>query len=437
MEKLNKARETINQVDKEIAVLFEKRMEAVREIAEYKKERGLPVFDSTREAEIIEKAKGHIKNEEISELYVSYVRDTMNISKVYQYRIMQGADVACDTSYPDFKADSEVIIPISLENDSYDIILERGALKRAGELISAKSKVLIVTDSGVPREYAEMVASQFAESYIFTFGQGEQSKSFDTYMSICEELLRLSFTRKDAIIAVGGGVVGDISGFAAATYMRGIDFYNIPTTLLSQVDSSIGGKTAVDLNGIKNIIGAFYRPKKVIIDPEVLVSLPERHIKNGLAESVKMGLCFDEGLFDIFRADNYYERLEEIIVRSLYIKKRVVEQDEKEAGLRKSLNFGHTIGHGIEASLEGELYHGECVALGMLPMCDEEVKQRLEAVLLNTGLPVTYPYDKERVREIISHDKKSGGNKISVVKCDEIGSFYFEELTIDEIMNLI
>lgn len=330
-----------------------------------------------------------------------------------------------------------MIIPVKLGKDSYDIILERGAIRKAGELLDIKGKVLIVTDSGVPREYAETVASQFTESCIFTFPQGEKSKNFDTYKAICEKLMECSFTRKDAIIAVGGGMVGDISGFAAATYMRGIDFYNIPTTLLSQVDSSIGGKTAIDLNGVKNIIGAFYQPKKVIIDPDVLSTLSERHIKNGLAESIKMGMCFNEALFDIFRSGACYERIDEIIELSLLIKKSVVEEDEKEAGLRKSLNFGHTIGHGIETALEGELYHGECVALGILPMCGKKITDEVTCILANTGLPIEYDFDREKVREIIAHDKKSGGDKITVVKCDEIGSFYFEELTTDEIMNLI
>lgn len=330
-----------------------------------------------------------------------------------------------------------MIIPIGLGAHSYDIVLERGAIKKVGELFGIKGKVLVVTDSGVPCEYAECVASQFGESYIYTFPQGEQSKNFDTYKAICEKLLEYSFTRKDAVIAVGGGVVGDMSGFAAATYMRGIDFYNIPTTVLSQVDSSIGGKTAIDLNGVKNIIGAFYQPKKVIIDPDVLSTLSERHIKNGLAESIKMGMCFNEALFDIFRSDSYLERIEEIIALSLYIKKRVVEEDEKEAGVRKSLNFGHTIGHGIETTLNGELFHGECVALGIIPMCGDKIKNDVIAVIKNIGLPTEYVFDRERVEEIISHDKKSGGEKITVVKCDEIGSFYFEELTVKEIMNLI
>ena len=330
-----------------------------------------------------------------------------------------------------------MIIPIGLGAHSYDIVLERGAIKKVGELFGIKGKVLVVTDSGVPCEYAECVASQFGESYIYTFPQGEQSKNFDTYKAICEKLLEYSFTRKDAVIAVGGGVVGDMSGFAAATYMRGIDFYNIPTTVLSQVDSSIGGKTAIDLNGVKNIIGAFYQPKKVIIDPDVLATLSERLIRNGLAESLKMGINFNKELFEMFRNESYLDNIDKIIELSLLIKKRVVEEDEKEAGLRKSLNFGHTIGHGIETTLNGELFHGECVALGIIPMCGDKIKNDVIAVIKNIGLPTEYVFDRERVEEIISHDKKSGGEKITVVKCDEIGSFYFEELTVKEIMNLI
>lgn len=331
-----------------------------------------------------------------------------------------------------------MIIPINLGADSYDILLERGALKKVGELFSVKGKVLVVTDSGVPKQYSETVASQFKESYIYIFPQGEQSKNFDTYKAICEKLLEYSFTRKDAVIAVGGGVTGDMSGFAAATYMRGIDFYNIPTTVLSQVDSSIGGKTAIDLNGVKNIIGAFYQPKMVVIDPDVLSTLSDRLIKNGLAESLKMGMNFNKELFDIFRKDDYMNHIEKIIELSLKIKKHVVEEDEKEAGLRKSLNFGHTIGHGIEGASDlEELFHGECVALGIPPMCGEKIKEEVVSVIRNIGLPTEYEFDREKVREIISHDKKSGGDKISVVRCDEIGSFYFEELTVDEIMNLI
>ena len=333
-----------------------------------------------------------------------------------------------------------MIIPVSLGKDSYDIILERGAIKRAGELLGIPEgrKVLVVTDTGVPREYADTVAWCYEDSHIFIFPQGEKSKNFDTYRAICQTLSDAHFTRKDAVIAVGGGVVGDMAGFAAATYMRGIDFYNIPTTLLSQVDSSIGGKTAIDLGRFKNIIGAFHQPKKVIIDPDVLSTLPKRQLSNGLAESIKMAACFDKEMFEIFLKEDYMEHIEEIIEGSLKIKRYVVEQDEKETGLRKVLNFGHTIGHGIEGATEyEELYHGECVALGMLYMCSEDVRDKLTTALKNVNLPTEYKYDKDKVFEALCHDKKSQGESITVIKCDEIGTFRFHDMTKNELRNLI
>lgn len=333
-----------------------------------------------------------------------------------------------------------MIIPVELGKDSYDIILERGAIKKAGELlgIPADRKVLVVTDTGVPRIYADTVARCYDNSHIFIFPEGEKSKNFDTYRAICQTLSDAHFTRKDAVVAVGGGVVGDMAGFAAATYMRGIDFYNIPTTLLSQVDSSIGGKTAIDLGKIKNIIGAFHQPEKVIIDPNVLSTLPKRQLSNGLAESIKMAANFDKALFELFLEENYMDNIEQIIEGSLKIKRYVVGLDEKETGLRKVLNFGHTIGHGIEASAEyGELYHGECVALGMIPMCGENVREKLVTALKNAGLPTEYAYDKEKVYEAMCHDKKSSGNTITAVRCDEIGTFRFQEMTNEELRELL
>ncbi|MGN0486025.1 MAG: 3-dehydroquinate synthase [Acutalibacteraceae bacterium] len=329
-------------------------------------------------------------------------------------------------------------VSMNLGKDSYDIVIERGALRKIEDYIDlGKGKALIVTDSGVPAEYAQTVADRLSGS-VFTFEQGEKSKNFDTYKAICEKLLELSFTRSDAVIAVGGGVCGDMAGFAAATYMRGIAFYNIPTTVLSQVDSSIGGKTAIDLGKIKNIIGAFYQPKKVIIDPDVLATLPERQIKNGLAESIKMGLCFDPELFGLFEEADYLDHIEKIIEASLKVKRYVVEQDEKETGLRKVLNFGHTIGHAIEASVPfGELYHGECVALGMIPMCGESVRPRLVAALKNVGLPVSFDYDREKIYSALCHDKKSVGKTVTAVRCNEVGSFVFEQTTPEELIKLI
>lgn len=333
-----------------------------------------------------------------------------------------------------------MIIPVSLGKDSYDIVLERGAINKIDEYIPIQkdTKVLIVTDSGVPESYSKKIAAKYSNSFIFTFEQGEKSKNFDTYKEICQALLDYSFTRKDALIAVGGGVVGDMAGFAAATYMRGIAFYNVPTTLLSQVDSSIGGKTAIDLGKIKNIIGAFYQPKKVIIDPDVLLTLPDRQIKNGLAESIKMGANFDKKLFSLFLKDDYMSHIEQIIERSLKVKRYVVQQDEKEQGLRRVLNFGHTIGHGIEASLPfGELYHGECVALGMTFMCENGAKEQMLKALNNVGLPTKYPYDKDKVFEALCHDKKAASGSITTVWCDDIGTYRFKDMTNEELLKLL
>lgn len=328
-----------------------------------------------------------------------------------------------------------MIIPVSAKNGSYNIVLQRGAIKNVSLYITdPKAKKLIVTDDGVPSEYVRTVSGDLQNTFVFTFPQGEKSKNFDTYKAICEKLLLEGFTRKDMIIAVGGGVCGDMAGFAAATYMRGIKFYNIPTTLLSQVDSSIGGKTAIDFGGIKNIIGAFYQPECVIIDPDVLSTLPERQIKNGLAESIKMGVTNDESLFELCGRKDYMNNIEKIIEKSLLVKKSVVEEDEKETGLRKVLNFGHTIGHGIESTAGlSELYHGECVALGMLFMCENCIKGKVKKALSEVGLPTEYHYDKEKVFEALIHDKKSSGNTITVVKSKKIGEFYFEDVSLESL----
>ena len=239
-------------------------------------------------------------------------------------------------------------IHVELGASSYDIELCRGALARVGELINLDRKIMVVTDSGVPSEYADTVRNLAKEGYQVTVPEGEASKSFETLQVILAAMLDAGFTRKDAVVAVGGGVVGDLAGFAASMYMRGIDFYNIPTTLLSQVDSSIGGKTAVDFHGYKNVIGAFYQPKKVIIDPDVLATLEKRQVAAGMAEAIKMSLTSDAEMFAMLEAaDDIYADIDTVIEKALRIKKYVVECDEKEAGLRKILNFGHTVGHGI------------------------------------------------------------------------------------------
>ena len=329
-------------------------------------------------------------------------------------------------------------IPVNLPLGSYDITVERGVLKKAGEIIDLNRRVLIVTDSGVPKEYSMAVAAQCKAPVIETVPTGEESKSLAAFEKLCASLLEHGFTRSDCVVAVGGGVVGDLAGFVAASYMRGIDFYNIPTTVLSQVDSSVGGKTAVNFGKIKNIIGAFYQPKAVLIDPDTLDTLPERHFANGLAEAVKMSLTFDKELFELFENTDPHDNIEKIITRSVKCKCSVVEQDEKESGLRKVLNFGHTLGHAIESTEElGGLYHGECVALGMIPMCAEEIRSRLVAVLKKLGLPTEYSGNAEKLIFAASHDKKFSGEKVTVITLPEIGTFRMEDWSSEKLFEIM
>ena len=253
----------------------------------------------------------------------------------------------------------------------YDITIGRGLLDSADSYFDLNRKVLIISDTGVPREYAEKLRSKCKEGHIIVFKQGEASKNIETYKKCIAKAVECYLDRKSAIVAVGGGVVGDLAGFVASSYMRGIDFYNVATTTLSSIDSSIGGKVAIDYEGYKNIVGAFYQPKGVLIDLDTLKTLDARNVHNGLVEAIKTGLIGDKALFEMFENEDVMNNLEEVIYRSLCFKKRVVEEDEKEMGIRKILNFGHTIGHGIESFKKGELLHGECVGLGMLKVIDD------------------------------------------------------------------
>lgn len=327
-----------------------------------------------------------------------------------------------------------MIIPINVNNSGYDIVLERGALNKTGEYLNLKRKVLIVTDSGVPAVYSETLAKNCLFPVIVTINQGEESKCFDNYKALLSKMLEHSFTRKDCVVAVGGGVVGDLSGFVASTYMRGVDFYNVPTTFLSQVDSSIGGKVAIDFNGIKNIVGAFYQPKKVIIDPDVLKTLSQRQLSAGICESIKMAATYDKELFEMLEDEEGFDKnTDEIIRRSLLIKKDVVEKDPTEKGLRMVLNFGHTVGHAIESSKAGSLLHGECVGIGMLALCGKAVRDRLVDILKKYRLPTQTDFDKQQVLSFIIHDKKATADGINVVYVDKIGSFEFKKATKDDL----
>lgn len=370
-------------------------------------------------------------------------------------------------------------LKIDLGEKGYNIYIERGLRRSMARLFNiGDRRAFILTDSGVPSEYAREVACGFSEAYIYTVPSGEGAKSLSVFSDVCSEMLRLGIGRGDVCIACGGGVVGDLAGFAAATFMRGIDFYNVPTTLLSMVDSSIGGKTAVNHDGVKNIIGAFYQPRGVLIDTEVLSTLQRRQLCSGMAEIIKMAMTSDgelfsmlEGLGDarvlsdiddeaaldtddkalsgiddeatsgkdsrtILGMDN--DVLEDIILRALRIKKQVVEADEREAGLRKVLNFGHTFGHAVEAATSlGRYNHGECVAIGMMAVTSGEVRKRLSALLKKFDLPVTADADIEEILPYVASDKKRVGGDIDAVFVERIGDFDIRRMAISNFEKLV
>ena len=336
-------------------------------------------------------------------------------------------------------------LTMQLKKNSYDIILKRGCLKNLHQFANlVNRKVFILTDDGVPAAYARTVADQCSDARIYAIPQGEASKCLKIYGRVLEEMLAFGMSRSDVVVAVGGGVVGDLGGFCAATYMRGIDFINCPTSTLAQIDSSIGGKTAIDLGETKNIVGAFWQPQVVLIDPDVLDTLPRRHYVNGLAEALKAGVIADPELFALFEKNTPEEDIEQIIYRSLLVKKHIVEQDEREQGPRAALNFGHTIGHGIEAvkGVRGRrkngLYHGECVALGMLPMIeDKALAKRTRAVMRALGLPTRASYDKHKVLAQMRHDKKGRGGSITVIRVPGLGCWRADKLPMADLPGLL
>ncbi|MCR0204346.1 3-dehydroquinate synthase [[Clostridium] innocuum] len=328
---------------------------------------------------------------------------------------------------------------VDLKENGYDIIMEHGILYRLNDHIDLNRKVMIVTDSGVPEAYANIVREQCKKGYIHVIEQGEDSKDLSIFKEINENLLAHKFSRKDCVIALGGGVVGDLAGYVAASYMRGIDFIQIPTTTLSQIDSSIGGKVAINLDEVKNIVGAFYQPKIVFIDPETLQTLPKRHYINGLIEALKAGLIYDASLFELFEQGDINKDLDTIIVKALRVKKDVVEQDEREQGLRKILNFGHTIGHAIESYYHlSEYLHGECVALGMLYFIDnEQLKQRVLHVYKHLGIRTQVDFDPEAVYQLLCRDKKADGDYVTIVRVRELGAAELVETPLSEVHDIL
>ena len=333
-------------------------------------------------------------------------------------------------------------IHVTLIESEYDIYIGRKILSDFHKYFNLgnidERKFLIITDDNIPKEYIDTISSQIKNYIVFKVPHGEENKNFDNYQEILKTLVKNNFTRTDCLIAIGGGMIGDLSGITASSFMRGIDLYNIPTTLLSQVDSSIGGKTAIDFMHVKNIVGSFFQPKGVLIDVETLKTLPDRQIKNGLVESIKMALTFDKEFFNYLKEKPDLDKeIEKIIYQSLLLKKDVVEKDEKEKNIRRVLNFGHTIGHAIEETLNLKLLHGECVGIGMQYFSSEKVKEEIKNILLSYNLPTTCEFDKNKVVELIKHDKKASGDTVSTIHVNEIGSYKIVKMTLNEISNLL
>ena len=327
-------------------------------------------------------------------------------------------------------------LTINCKTYSYDVIIQRNILNNVSEYLSLQRKVLILTDDGVPSEYVLKVSSQCLNPIIVTVKQGEQSKNIDNYQLVMKTLIEHGFTRTDCLVSIGGGVVGDLGGFISSTYMRGIDFYNIPTTLLSQVDSSIGGKTAIDYNGIKNIIGSFYTPKCVLIDPNTLKTLDKRQLHAGLVEAIKMACTCSSSLFEIIsKSKNLENDIDEIIFQSLQIKQKIVEEDLEEKGLRRVLNFGHTLGHIIESASNYKLLHGECVGIGMLSFSSDKARKQIKKLLKKYNLPTSYDLSLKDIEDYLIHDKKKTGDYIWIVSVENIGSYELKKIKIDELYN--
>ena len=318
-------------------------------------------------------------------------------------------------------------------NGVSEIHIENGLLSRAAAVIGetfSPSRIHIVSDSTVAPLYLQKLEQQFTLPVTHTIiPAGEEHKRLSTVEGIYHDLLASGMTRKDLIVALGGGVVGDITGFAAATFLRGVSLCQIPTTLLAQVDSSVGGKTGVDMPEGKNLVGAFYQPRLVLIDPSVLTTLPEQTFADGMAEVVKYGYISNRDILDMVSAPDYKQNIESIICECVKIKRDVVTIDEHDTGLRMILNFGHTIGHAAEKlGNYVDLTHGQAVAVGMVAamrlsamLGNEDLTGRLIEILKHIGLPTELKYDREDIYRSLLSDKKKFGATVNFILVREPG----------------
>ncbi|MBQ1423732.1 MAG: 3-dehydroquinate synthase [Lachnospiraceae bacterium] len=336
----------------------------------------------------------------------------------------------------------------------YPVIVGHGLLEETGDYIKHYAKraetAALITDDTVDAFYGDRVEKSIAGAGLrvirYVVPHGEGSKNAENYISIMNFLAKEQVTRSDLIVALGGGVVGDLAGFAAATYLRRIDYIQIPTTLLAQVDSSVGGKTAIDLEAGKNLAGAFYQPKLVLCDLDTLDTLPEEIFRDGCAEVIKYGILWDEDLFEHLKARRTDFDREYTVSRCIEMKRDVVTVDEFDNGKRQFLNFGHTLAHAAEALSNYSISHGQAVAMGMATIaekaaadgtCSASCAAEIAGILDRFGLPVKFTYTPDEMYEVMLSDKKRKGGKISLILPEEIGHCVIRKYTLEEMKEFL
>ena len=337
---------------------------------------------------------------------------------------------------------------------NYEVLVGKGLLQELGKYLKAvtkAAKVAIISDSHVWPIYGQLAVKSledagFNSTVSYIFPAGEESKNGETYLSVLNFLAAEKLTRSDCIIALGGGVVGDLTGFVAATYLRGIDYIQVPTTVLAAVDSSVGGKTAIDLDSGKNLVGAFYQPKLVLCDIDTLVTLPEDTFRDGCAEIIKYGVLYDPNLFAHLQDKTMDFDREAVISRCIELKRDVVAADEFDRGERQKLNLGHTIGHSIEANSHFTISHGKAVAIGMAivgrasakqNLCSAETATAIENILRGFSLPTASNDSVDAIFESALSDKKRFGNMVNLIVPVEIGNCIIHSITTEELKTFI
>lgn len=337
---------------------------------------------------------------------------------------------------------------------NYDVKIGKGLLANiANELHSVcpnAKKLAIISDDKVYSIYGDILKKNLKnggyDAISFVFPNGEQSKSTDTFVEILNFLGENEVTRSDAIIALGGGVTGDIAGFCASCFLRGIRFIQIPTTLLAMVDSSVGGKTAVNLKSGKNLAGAFYQPELVLCDTDVLCTLSHTDFADGVAEVIKYGMIKDKALFDFVKNKNISDNLEYVISTCVKIKANIVHRDEFDTGERQLLNFGHTIGHAIEKCSNYMIHHGSAVAVGMIIMsrgaykyglCDKDYSSELIKIAQKYNLPTSVPYSAHELYNITLSDKKRNGNLTNIIIPTDAGECTIRKIPSEHLLEII